>query len=55
MSDDGRAAGREPPARRPPRSRLARALATPESKRRFNREIFTTIAPRYDSITVWLL
>lgn len=31
--------------------RLADAFRTPEAKRRFNRRIFTTIAPRYDLIT----
>jgi demethylmenaquinone methyltransferase/2-methoxy-6-polyprenyl-1,4-benzoquinol methylase len=30
---------------------LADALASPERKRRYNRRLFTTIAPRYDLIT----
>ncbi|MCL4812695.1 MAG: ubiquinone/menaquinone biosynthesis methyltransferase [Vicinamibacteraceae bacterium] len=34
-----------------PDIRLADAFQTPEAKRRFNRRIFTTIAPRYDLIT----
>ena len=54
MRADGPPADREPPAGGQSRSRLSTAFATPESKRRYNREIFTTIAPSYDTITVLL-
>ena len=37
-----------------PRGPLAEALATPEGKARYVRELFHEIAPRYDDITVWL-
>lgn len=38
----------------PPRGPLAEALATPEGKARYVRDLFHEIAPRYDDITVWL-
>jgi demethylmenaquinone methyltransferase/2-methoxy-6-polyprenyl-1,4-benzoquinol methylase len=37
-----------------PRPRLSDALASPDGKRAYNRELFTTIAHRYDLITVLL-
>lgn len=37
-----------------PRGDLASALATPEGKARYVRDLFHEIAPRYDDITVWL-
>jgi ubiquinone/menaquinone biosynthesis methyltransferase len=46
--------GMPPPPRRTPRDRLAHALATPEGKARYVRDLFHQIAPRYDDITVWL-
>ena len=54
------AACAQPGGRRVANRRIARpdaplaALATPESKRSTNRDIFTTIAPSYDTITVLL-
>jgi demethylmenaquinone methyltransferase/2-methoxy-6-polyprenyl-1,4-benzoquinol methylase len=40
-----------PPPRRPP---LRQALSTPEDKRRYVRRLFSTIADRYDLITILL-
>lgn len=37
-----------------PRPRLSDALASPDAKRAYNRELFSTIAHRYDLITVLL-